>query len=105
VLPRVRGGDGLLGVESNRRGDVDGVDSGIGDEIAPVRIGAAGADLARELFNQIGARAADGGERAAAAFAQRFGDALADYVAGADQSPAHRQGLGNRDWGLVPLRE
>src|SRR5205823_13287296 len=59
VLPRLRGGDGLLGVQAHGRRDVDGVDVGIGDERAPVWMGLTRADLAREGFDQIGAPAAE----------------------------------------------
>jgi len=89
VLAGLRRRDRLRGVEVHRRRDVHGVDVGIGDQVAPVRIPAARADLVRERLDEISTRAADGRELASAAVAQRLGDALANDVASADQTPGN----------------
>ena len=47
VLPCFGRGDGLLRMEADRRGDIHGVDAGIGDELLPRGIRASSADLAR----------------------------------------------------------
>src|SRR5207248_1485625 len=65
------------------------VDATIADEVVPVRMPAARADLVREGLDAISPRAADGRQLAPAAVAQRLGDALAHDVAGADQAPTN----------------
>ena len=89
VLAGLGRGDGLFGVEMDRRRHVHRVDLGIADEIAPVGVPPAGADLARERLDELGSRAADGHELAPAAVPQRLADAFANDVAGADQAPSH----------------
>src|SRR4029077_16496149 len=91
--------DRLLGVEPHRRRDVDGVDFGIDDELAPARVPALRAALASDALDPIGARAADGHQLAVARLPQRARDALTDYVAGTNQTPTNHvrvQGSGFR---------
>ena len=81
------GGNGLFGMKMNRRRHVHRVDARVGDELAPVRIPSPGADLTRKRLDEIGARAADGGELAPGATPQRLSHALPNDVTGANQTP------------------
>ena len=91
MLARLGRRDRLLGVQPNRRRDVDGVDLGIDDQLAPARVPARRADLAREALDQIGACAADGHELRLARIPERAGDALMDDIAGANKAPPNER--------------
>jgi len=73
VLAGFRRGDGLLRVHMDGSGDVDGVQVGVPDERAPLAVPPSRADLTRERFDQVAARATDGDKslRAAAEEAAR----------------------------------
>jgi hypothetical protein len=90
VLPRFGGGDCLLGVQMDRRGDVHGLDVSIVQELAPVCVPAGRAEFLRERFREAAPVAGNGDELGRCGVAQRRRHALARNVAGPDKSPPER---------------
>jgi len=80
--------DRLFGVDVNGSGDVDGVQVGVPDERAPLAVPPSRADLTRERFDQVAARATDGDQRARRRVSQCSGDAPSHDVARANETPA-----------------
>jgi hypothetical protein len=60
VFSRLRRSDGLLGMQVDRRCNIDRIDLIIADQIPPVVIPASSAEIPGELFSQFGAPAIDG---------------------------------------------
>src|SRR5262249_29902467 len=88
ALARFGRGDGLLGVQVDRRGDVNGVYLVVGDQFAPIAIPPLSAEFIRERLGQINARAAHGDELTFGNASQSGRDPLARDVAASDQSPS-----------------
>src|SRR5262249_27622945 len=87
-LARFGRGDGLLGVQIDRRGDVNSVNLVVGDQFAPIAIPSLRAEFIRERLGPINARATHGDEFTFGNAPQSWRDPLARDVAASDQSPS-----------------
>src|SRR5262249_4593131 len=88
ALARFSRSDGLLGVQVNRSGDVNGVNLVVGDQLAPIAMPALRAEFIRKRPSQVNARSTDGDEFAYRSVTQSGRDPFARDVAASDQSPS-----------------
>ena len=97
-LARLQGQERVVGVEGVRRGDVDGVDVGVGDEVLVGAVGANGLALARTRMGLDegpgpgGVTASDGGDETGGVGGHVTGEGAGD-VAGAQDPPAQHRGV------------
>src|SRR2546427_3385128 len=88
MFPGVRGGNGLGGMEVDRRGNVDGIDLFIEHQCLPFCAPLSSAELLRKRLDQFHAVARDRNQITVGQVTQRRSDTLARDVATANQSPS-----------------